>query len=200
MTSSRSPGEARGEEWRSTREQVLERDGYECQFCGVTEEAHQERHDRGLAAHHIIPESDGGSDDPENLLTVCQSCHRTLESTHARAVEQMRNEDDAADLEEVEKIWRNRWNDWEEYDEQLCDFIDRHPVFSKEIGAYDEGGAARAQGLEAVTRSRRGGAENIDSELRFAAAFGYREAVADIVSTLDGHTSIPWGFTDEGDE
>ena len=75
-----------GDRWRDVRETVLERDGYECRFCGTTNEEHLEEHDRGLEAHHVIPQADGGPDTPANLITVCISCHRTFESTHAKAM------------------------------------------------------------------------------------------------------------------
>jgi hypothetical protein len=65
--------------WASVREAVLERDNYKCRFCEITEEEHRSEYDRGLSAHHITPRRDGGSDTLENLITVCQSCHTTLE-------------------------------------------------------------------------------------------------------------------------
>jgi len=80
------------DEWRAVREDVLDRDGHACRFCGTTNEEHREEHGRGLHAHHIIPDGDGGPDSMRNLITVCQSCHRTLESTHARAISQLREE------------------------------------------------------------------------------------------------------------
>jgi hypothetical protein len=55
-------------EWRERRREILERDGFECQECGDDSE--------GLHVHHITPVSDGGSDDDENLRTLCPSCHR----------------------------------------------------------------------------------------------------------------------------
>jgi len=76
----------RGDGWDATRRRVLERDDQACRFCGVTDEQHRDEHDRGLHAHHIIPKNDGGSDDVDNLITVCCRCHRTLEETHAKAL------------------------------------------------------------------------------------------------------------------
>ena len=50
---------------------VLARDGYTCQ-CGK----------RGctdkLEVHHIVPRSEGGSDAPENLITLCSKHHKVL--------------------------------------------------------------------------------------------------------------------------
>lgn len=66
--------------WSSVREDVLERDNYECRFCHISEEEHRSKYDRGLSAHHITPRREGGADTLENLITVCQSCHTTLEN------------------------------------------------------------------------------------------------------------------------
>lgn len=51
------------------RELVLRRDGFRCRQCGVR--CH--RHDADV--HHLIPRSMGGSDDPSNLITLCDGCH-----------------------------------------------------------------------------------------------------------------------------
>jgi hypothetical protein len=54
---------------RDFRAKVLWRDGYRCQHCGSA--AH-------LQAHHLQPRSGGGSDTPDNGLTLCEACHKTL--------------------------------------------------------------------------------------------------------------------------
>ena len=51
----------------SRREAVLHRDGYTCQLCG-------RKHTR-LEVHHIIYRSQGGTDDEDNLITLCEDCH-----------------------------------------------------------------------------------------------------------------------------
>jgi hypothetical protein len=67
-----------------------DRDGWECRFCGITNEEHQEEHGRAIEAHHIIKDNDNGADSPENLITVCRPCHNTLERTQADALSQIR--------------------------------------------------------------------------------------------------------------
>lgn len=68
----------RGEGWREIREKVRERDGNECQKCGVTSDF------RKLDVHHIVRVRD--FEDPteshtmENCVQVCISCHSELES------------------------------------------------------------------------------------------------------------------------
>lgn len=72
--------------WNDVREQVLERDGYECRFCGMSDEEHNEKCGRSLDVHHVIPRADGGEDRTDNLVALCLSCHRTLENLHAQAI------------------------------------------------------------------------------------------------------------------
>jgi len=51
---------------REIRLAVYARDGYACVFCGATEP---------LSLDHIWPWSLGGSDEPENLQTLCIPCN-----------------------------------------------------------------------------------------------------------------------------
>lgn len=51
----------------SKREAILNRDNYTCQCCG-------KKHTL-LEVHHIIWRSKGGSDDEDNLITLCHDCH-----------------------------------------------------------------------------------------------------------------------------
>lgn len=62
---------------------IIDRDGYKCQMCGITQDdALGNGH--GLCAHHIVPSNAGGSDDDENLITLCQSCHMKEEWANGR--------------------------------------------------------------------------------------------------------------------
>lgn len=83
-----------------TREEILERDDRECRFCGITNADHKEEQGRELSLHHIIKQKSGGSDDPENLITVCSSCHKTLESTQADALSRIANNEMKPDEKE----------------------------------------------------------------------------------------------------
>ena len=51
----------------SRREAVLNRDKYTCQICG-------KKHTR-LEVHHIKYRSQGGDDNENNLITLCEDCH-----------------------------------------------------------------------------------------------------------------------------
>lgn len=178
--------------WDAVRQTVLERDDYACRFCGIDDDEHREEYGRGLHAHHVIPEADGGEDRPENLITVCGSCHRTLEDTHGRAVADMkRREDYADDLEGVTRVWGGRQETLDDLDDALAEFVDGHPTFADEFGIYTtRNGAVEARGLEDATATA--GNAQIDSEWAFAAAWGYKEGVIDVVSAIDGWTDVPF--------
>lgn len=46
---------------------ILERDGNQCVLCL--------KQDDHLQIHHIVPVSNGGKDDFDNLVCVCHNCH-----------------------------------------------------------------------------------------------------------------------------
>ncbi|AKB74154.1 hypothetical protein MSLAZ_0893 [Methanosarcina lacustris Z-7289] len=51
---------------------VLDRDDYTCQHC------REKSKDSRLHCHHIVFRSNQGSDAPENLITLCETCHKAL--------------------------------------------------------------------------------------------------------------------------
>lgn len=53
--------------WRALTHEIIKRDDYTCQKCGIT--------DCKLTVHHIIPWVLTHSDSPINLTSLCQSCH-----------------------------------------------------------------------------------------------------------------------------
>ena len=54
----------------SVRFQILKRDGYRCQMCGISA-----KDGATLEIDHITPISKGGSNDPENLQVLCRDCN-----------------------------------------------------------------------------------------------------------------------------
>ena len=52
--------------WDRLRGEVFTRDGRKCVRCGSAEDLH---------CDHILELSDGGTNDPDNLMTLCRSCH-----------------------------------------------------------------------------------------------------------------------------
>jgi 5-methylcytosine-specific restriction endonuclease McrA len=51
---------------------VLSRDGYKCQKCKNSKTGTK------LHVHHIVFKSNGGTDSPDNLVTLCESCHTKI--------------------------------------------------------------------------------------------------------------------------
>ncbi len=60
-----------GYDWVLLRKQTLIRDNYTCQRCGGT--------DKKLHVHHKIPYRICRSHKPDNLQTLCLSCHKQVE-------------------------------------------------------------------------------------------------------------------------
>ena len=54
----------------NTKAYILYRDNYQCQKCKT--------HNVKLHVHHIIFRSNGGTNSPENLITLCKNCHDRL--------------------------------------------------------------------------------------------------------------------------
>ena len=63
----------------NTREYILYRDGHKCRLCGGR------RKDPVLEVHHKVRRIDGGSDRPENLVTLCSTCHNLLHKGKIKA-------------------------------------------------------------------------------------------------------------------
>ncbi len=57
--------------WYRLRFSIMARDGFRCQYCGRTVQ------DEGvkLVIDHILAKTNGGLDDPSNLITSCSDCN-----------------------------------------------------------------------------------------------------------------------------
>jgi len=53
------------------REEVLTRDGYRCRICGASSDEDY------LEIDHLRPVSQGGTNAPSNLRTLCRRCNRS---------------------------------------------------------------------------------------------------------------------------
>jgi len=58
--------------FENTKAKVLNRDSYICQYCKG------KKKDSKLEVHHIIYRSNGGSDEEDNLITLCHTCHKCV--------------------------------------------------------------------------------------------------------------------------
>lgn len=59
-------------DYYNVKQYVLHRDGYTCQS------GHKGKHSAKLHVHHRIFRSNGGSNEPGNLTTLCETCHDAL--------------------------------------------------------------------------------------------------------------------------
>lgn len=64
----------------STRQRILKRDRYQCQRCGTRAGPFE--------VNHRLPAAFGGTDDDENLETLCIYCHES--ETRAQRIEGIR--------------------------------------------------------------------------------------------------------------
>ena len=55
--------------YKDLRAHVLRRDGWRCQACGAMS---------NLEVHHKRFRSHAGEDSEENLITLCNQCHRSV--------------------------------------------------------------------------------------------------------------------------
>ena len=67
-----------GRPWRRLRDAVLLRDGYCCKACGRV------CLPSDLCADHIVNKARGGSDDLDNLQTLCVDCHKVKTARESR--------------------------------------------------------------------------------------------------------------------
>jgi 5-methylcytosine-specific restriction endonuclease McrA len=73
------------EEFLEVRTAVLKRDGYRCVNCGQT--------GTELHVHHIIPRSEGGTNDLGNLVTLCGRCHSIQDAKGHKLIQKRIDED-----------------------------------------------------------------------------------------------------------
>ena len=64
-------------EWKLVRAQVIQRDSFKCVECGTVARS------ADIDVHHLLPRSAGGTDDPSNLVTLCDGCHAAHHPTLA---------------------------------------------------------------------------------------------------------------------
>lgn len=82
-----------GENWHEQRRSVLQRDKFECQKCGISEEEHEQLYEMGLDVHHIVPirefEEKEEANRLDNLVTLCRNCHNQLETEQPEKVREL---------------------------------------------------------------------------------------------------------------
>lgn len=65
--------------WQERRLEILRRDNYQCQDCGLGDREHRKKYDKSLHVHHRIDpgrwENRSDAHIDLNVVTVCTSCH-----------------------------------------------------------------------------------------------------------------------------
>jgi 5-methylcytosine-specific restriction endonuclease McrA len=64
-----------GWEWAALKLRVQRRDGHTCALCGGS----------GDEVDHVVPRSEGGTDDPDNLRVLCAPCHKVKSDRERKA-------------------------------------------------------------------------------------------------------------------
>lgn len=111
---------------KRVRFEVLRRDNYQCQYCGLRAPETAE----GLTIDHVIPVALGGLDDPSNLVAACRDCNagktsiqpdsplvssvssRSLEWAMASANRNAQIEADFRAMEQYEEEFLSAWGGW----------------------------------------------------------------------------------------
>ena len=79
---------------------VRYRDGYKCQVCKG------ESGSDVLHVHHIVFRSQGGTDNPSNLITLCETCHKAIHDGSLKVKLRRRKKVDLDDVSFVNSINR----------------------------------------------------------------------------------------------
>lgn len=86
---------------------VLHRDNYKCQS------GRQVKHSAKLHVHHVVFSSQGGTDAPSNLKTLCQICHNDLHAGKFELKEKQSKTKHATEIGIIKSTLRKCW-DFEE--------------------------------------------------------------------------------------
>lgn len=88
------------------RRAIYRRDNFACALCDSN---------RGLQIHHVIHRSQGGSDSPQNLITVCWRCHAVLHGTRLPEYPDWMGPEnlEQAAIEYVADYYAGSWWPWE---------------------------------------------------------------------------------------
>lgn len=62
----------RGSQWRKIRQEIMDRHPF-CGWCGTLDR-------RRLQVHHIVPFRISNDNSPRNLIPLCRTCHRRIET------------------------------------------------------------------------------------------------------------------------
>jgi hypothetical protein len=85
---------------QTLRKQAFKRDNFTCQKCKI-----QDKTARILEAHHRIPLFMNGSDNLDNIITLCSDCHH-FSPDNIKEFEEYMEEEMEGTLTVLIKIWK----------------------------------------------------------------------------------------------
>lgn len=116
----------------------------ECEFCGISNDAHRGEYGEQLHVHRVLPNRAGGEYNRNNTVVVCTKCHDTLERTQSRALAKIKAErEDAPSQDRVTELT-----------EQRDALLDRVELLERTItsqGFYEDAVIGQRHSVEIVT-------------------------------------------------
>lgn len=99
---------------RDTRKAVYKRDDYACVLCDDN---------RRLQIHHVIHRSQGGTNHPQNLVTLCSTCHALAHGLTLAGVEYFMPQADIGQalVEYLADFYGEDWDPWQNGQHPLYD-------------------------------------------------------------------------------
>ena len=114
-------------DWNSKRQSIYDRDNYRCQNCGIRGGPHGNVE---LHAHHVVPLSRGGSNNQENLKTLCKECHKAVHGDTIAPTDRSSKTDRGGGISIERKIKRGEAMSERKYGQAKA------PYINAEIGAW----------------------------------------------------------------
>lgn len=88
---------------RSNRKLIYARDNYMCALCDST---------KYLQIHHVVHRGQGGTDNEQNLITLCANCHSLAHGTDLNGCGITPEDVDQACIEYLADYYAPDWNPW----------------------------------------------------------------------------------------
>jgi len=85
---------------QTLRRKTFERDNFTCRKCKLID-----KEAKCLEAHHIVPLYNGGKDELDNLITLCNDCHHFAPNTKEEFQEYLKEEMDGTSTT-LMKAWQ----------------------------------------------------------------------------------------------
>ena len=86
------------------RKAIYRREGFACALCDDN---------RHLQIHHVVKRSQGGSENPQNLICLCMNCHALVHGTFVYPVGYITKEEaEQAVIEYLADLYAPDWNPW----------------------------------------------------------------------------------------